>query len=1586
MVVWRPTSGGDGQSPTFEGARRSGRTRPPGKCNMRGNCGRKNFFSPPLPCPQDHVDAELPREEDFRRSLVQVCGPDYARGPVCCTSEQLESLSANLQQAEPLISSCPACRNNFRDLFCSFTCSPNQSQFLDVSSTQQVTGEDGTPSTAVKSVEFYISDAWKRAFYDSCKDVKFSASNGFVMDLIGGGAKDPDAFLKYLGDERPLVGSPFQINFPPASQTAASDGIGFGNATKPVPPLPFDPPPRHCSDPDLLSRCTCVDCPDVCATLPHLDPPSSRHSTCNLGTISCYSFAVLLLYAISLLVFAVAFRTSSKSRRKGRTSLRHRASGFSDLSDGSGFERVRLNSDDYFATGNIETPARGSTGRRHSSVASTPPSNGDGLIGARGLGHYTEEDSTSSSAPDSFGRGLGVGVGLGTTDALNALGTTQPRTYAVSNLLSRFFYRLGLRCAKSPWLTFGVAALLVSLAHIGWRSFEVETDPVRLWVASKSESKMQKEYFDHEFGPFYRTEQIFVMDATAYQGMQQVKESKSHLTDAKAALDWERLKWWSDVEDEIRNLRSTPNAYSLQDVCFAPAGRGSPCVVQSLMGYFQDDLEGNGIGPENWAETLDTCALNPAECLPAFQQPLKQNIVLGGIPETVKEAVPGGGEGGGQVRDRPGRPSDARAAVVTYVIDNSLNRTEVARAEEWERALERLLFSIAGLGSDTKGGDQGGEEHELARRGRELGIRIAFSTGVSLEQEIGSSSNTDVGIVVLSYLLMFLYAALTLGGPSSDPASSRPVLAPGNNSHHGAHTTAQRERETRGGGLAARVLSFLPHGSSRDDRSAQNRQDARPSWIRRLLLKPFFRGSKFSLGLFGIVIVLVSVSAAVGIFSAIGVKVTLIIAEVIPFMLLAVGVDNIFLLCNEMDRQNLLARKDQDADAEPSLGGEPSIGIPTSRPFAAQSAGGDDDDLSSEDNLEHGYGSLSAHGSSRYRVPSHERAARALSRMGPSILLSATTQVTAFLLGALVPMPAVRNFALYAAGSMLIASTLHCTVFVAAMALDADRVESGRFDCLPCVKIRDLGRVPHDSLSAQPATSSGNSLAGEGMLARFIRLSYAPTLLRPGAKRAVIAMFVGLLALSSIGVRKVEMGLDQRLALPANSYLRAYFDAIDAYLDVGPPVYFVARGVDPTLRQGQQALCGRFTTCQDLSLANTLEGERRRPQVSFLAEPASSWVDDFLQWLNPVLESCCRVRRNDPDTFCRPNDREALCQPCFLGREPSWNITMDGLPEDGEFMRYLLHWLESPTDSDCPLGGQASYSSAISLDRAQPEGGGGRGGGGGEVGETRVEASHFRTYFTPLRSQSDFIEALKSAQRISSEVSSRTGVEVFAFSVFFVFFSQYTSLATMATQVLGAAALSVFGITTLLLGSWRSAAVVTLCVSSSVLGVAAMMGVWGVEFNALTLVNLSVCSAISVEFCAHVARAFMRAPGSLPRSHPMSQRERDERAWAALVDVGSSVFSGIFCTKLLGVCVLIFTKSDLLKLYYAKTWLSLIVLGLVHGLVLLPVLLSYLGGRGFSSGEEENDVKRRLRGANEEAEEYGPLTQDTEQDDETGSE
>ncbi|KAG2739023.1 hypothetical protein P692DRAFT_20667695, partial [Suillus brevipes Sb2] len=84
---------------------------------------------------------------------------------------------------------------------------------------------------------------------------------------------------------------------------------------------------------------------------------------------------------------------------------------------------------------------------------------------------------------------------------------------------------------------------------------------------------------------------------------------------------------------------------------------------------------------------------------------------------------------------------------------------------------------------------------------------------------------------------------------------------------------------------------------------------------------------------------------------------------------------------------------------------------------------------------------------------------------------------------------------------------------------------------------------------------------------------------------------------------------------------------------------------------------------------------------------------------------------------------------------------------------------------------------------------------------------------------------------------------------------------------------------------------------------------------------------IAVEFCAHVASAFMSVGSSLPADHPAGQKERDETMCTALVDVGPSVLFGITFTKLVGMSVLALMRSKLLEIYYFRKWLTLIISG-----------------------------------------------------------
>ncbi|CUS13008.1 unnamed protein product [Tuber aestivum] len=1258
-----------------------------GVCALRGQCGKKSFFGAQLPCP-DNTPATEPSSKT-RKRLVEICGDAWKEGPVCCGDDQLGDLSKNLKRAEALIASCPACKANFFDLFCTFTCSPDQSLFLNVTATQTAS----TGKEVVTELDYLVSPSYGSGFFDSCKDVKFSGTNGYAMDLIGGGAKDYPAFLKFLGDEKPF-GSPFQIDFPPGDKLNA-------------PMKALDHSPKRCNDGDVAYRCSCVDCPAVCPALQEVEVGEE----CKVGVIPCLSFAVILIYSISLLILVGYTATEYYENLKKRSS-----------------ERSRL-----------------------------------------------LQDSAPSDDEDE-----GDVVGAGMMD--------RPyREYFLNSRLDDLFSWLGHTCASLPAITISSSVIIVGLLSLGWLRFSIETDPVRLWVSPTSEAALEKKFFDDNFDPFYRTQQAFLVNDTTEAG-------------ASPVLSYDVLSWWFDVENRIRRLKSLNYGVTLDDVCLKPTDAG--CVVQSVAGYFGNSFW--NVKEGTWRRDLRSCAAQPvqSQCLPDFGQPLNKDLILGGWQDT-------------------GDVVDSRAMIITWVLNNHAEGSkELVETMDWEQSLKSTLLAVQG-------------------EARERGLRLSFSTEVSLEEELNKSTNTDAKIVVISYIAMFIYASFALGSTSLT----------------------------------------IPHILNQSSK---------------LLVE-----SKFTLGIFGIIIVLMSVSASIGLFSAMGVKVTLIIAEVIPFLVLAVGVDNIFLIVHEFERVNY------------------------------------------------------SHPDERVEV----RVGKAMGRMGPSILLSATCETIAFALGAVVSMPAVRNFAIYAAGAVFINALLQVTMFVAVLSLNQKRVESNRMDCFPCFRAPGGyesngsaaslgGGIMSNARGEGIRNAPGFSMEEEGVLQKFMRKGYAPALLQKSTKRVVVGLFLGFFTAGIALLPKVELGLDQRIAIPNDSYLIGYFNDLYHYLGVGPPVYFVTRDYNVTTREAQQSLCGHFSTCDTFSLSNVLEQERKRPEISYIAEPAASWIDDFFLWLNPSLDQCCRVKKKNPSELCDEFSSDRVCKVCFEDRDPAWNITLNGMPEGDEFLGFLDTWLQAPTGEECPVAGKAAYSHAIVPDHDR----------------RTIKASHFRTSHTPLRSQRDFINAYASARRISELLSHKSGLEVFPYSKFYIFFDQYSSIVGLTEALLLAALACIFLVSSILLGSAQTGLVVSATVLMIVVDILGIMAVWGVSLNAVSLVNLVICVGIGVEFCSHVARAFM-FPSRSAVDRARGFRGKDARALSALTNVGGSVFSGITVTKLIGVCVLAFTRSKIFEIYYFRMWLALVVVAATHALIFLPVALSYFGGEGYvpddSYGGLEEDLRSR---------------------------
>uniref|UniRef100_A0A8C7WFP4 Niemann-Pick disease, type C1 n=1 Tax=Oncorhynchus mykiss TaxID=8022 RepID=A0A8C7WFP4_ONCMY len=590
--------------------------------------------------------------------------------------------------------------------------------------------------------------------------------------------------------------------------------------------------------------------------------------------------------------------------------------------------------------------------------------------------------------------------------------------------------------------------------------------------------------------------------------------------------------------------------------------------------------------------------------------------------------------------------------------------------------------------------------------------------------------------------------------------------------------------------------------------------------------------SKISLGIAGIVIVLSSVACSLGIFSYAGIPLTLIVIEVIPFLVLAVGVDNIFIIVQTYQRDERMPHEEL-----------------------------------------------------------HQQIGRILGDVAPSMFLSSFSETVAFFLGALSTMPAVRTFSLFAGLAVFIDFLLQISCFVSLLGLDAKRQEENRLDIMCCVKL--------------PEGKEGKT---DGFLFRFFKNIYAPFILKEWVRPIVVAVFVGLLSFSIAVTNKVEIGLDQKLSMPDDSYVLDYFKNLSTYLHTGPPVYFVVEdGHDYLSLEGQNSVCGGVG-CNNNSLIQQVY------TASLIRFNPSSWLDDYFDWVKPQ-STCCRYY-NSSGAFCNASVVDTLCVHC-RPMTPSGKLR----PTEQDFMNFLPMFLSDNPNAKCGKGGHAAYSSAVVL----------------KGNATSVGATYFMTYHTILKDSPDFIDAMKMARVLADNITTAMGHKVFPYSVFYVFYEQYLTIAYDTVFQLGVSLVAIFVVTTVLLGFelW-SGVLVSITIAMILVNMFGVMWLWDISLNAVSLVNLVMSCGISVEFCSHIVRAFSISVKST----------RVERAEEALAHMGSSVFSGITLTKFGGILILALSKSQIFQIFYFRMYLAMVLLGATHGLIFLPVLLSYAGTHG----------------------------------------
>uniref|UniRef100_A0A8C1XGN8 Patched 2 n=1 Tax=Cyprinus carpio TaxID=7962 RepID=A0A8C1XGN8_CYPCA len=657
--------------------------------------------------------------------------------------------------------------------------------------------------------------------------------------------------------------------------------------------------------------------------------------------------------------------------------------------------------------------------------------------------------------------------------------------------------------------------------------------------------------------------------------------------------------------------------------------------------------------------------------------------------------------------------------------------------------------------------------------------------------------------------------------------------------------------------------------------------------------------SQGAVGLAGVLLVALSVAAGLGLCSLLGLSFNAATTQVLPFLALGIGVDDMFLLAHSFTE-------------------------------------------------------------TRSNIPFKERTGDCLRRTGTSVALTSINNMIAFFMAALVPIPALRAFSLQAAIVVVFNFAMVLLIFPAILSLDLHRREDKRLDILCCFYSPCSSRViqiqpqefsdandnhhthitttvqaftqcdaagqhivtilpPTSQISTSPpsmlfttSSSTRDLLAQveepkEGRecvplpffrwnLSNFAREKYAPLLLKPETKTVVIVVFVALLSLSLYGTTMVHDGLYLTDIVPRDTKEYDFITAQFKYFSFYNMYLVTMDGFDYAHSQRQL-----------LQLHNAFNSVKYVVKDSNHKLPRM-WLHYFQDWLKGLqatFDADWEAGRITYDSYRNGTEDGALAYKLLIqtgSKKDPFNYSQltsrrlvdeDGLIPPEVFYIYLTVWV-----SNDPLGYAASQANFyphprewindkydttgenLRIPAAEP-----------------LEFAQFPFYLNGLRQASDFIEAIESVRTICEEFM-RQGIQNYPNGYPFMFWEQYIGLRhwfLLSISVVLACTFLVCAI--LLLNPW-TAGVIVFILAMMTVELFGIMGLIGIKLSAIPVVILIASVGIGVEFTVHIALGFLTAIG-----------DRNTRAAVAMEHMFAPVIDGAIST-LLGVLMLAGSEFD----------------------------------------------------------------------------
>lgn len=470
-----------------------------------------------------------------------------------------------------------------------------------------------------------------------------------------------------------------------------------------------------------------------------------------------------------------------------------------------------------------------------------------------------------------------------------------------------------------------------------------QSDPQEIYVPPKSRANVEQEYFNKEFGAFFRINTGW-LSPTSPTG-DPVKDN---------IFKHPYMDYMAFMQDAIVSgiSISNDNPYILDNFCYKPI-TGQGCLVESPLQYYQNDYQYCAPTTNEENQLYATCTVQvPGTtgriCFDDIGTPVLTFAVFGG--QTCSNVL---------TSDCDTCDIIASAMQLTFLLNK--NAYSISTAEDWEAQVFIWNFKSFNYAMNTT--------YNIDLDGPLEGVKDDY--------------NWDLINKIWDYHNSFI--------TNNEAQKCCTALNA---------TGACDECDVEGMDIFTLKADYLAERSVEDniqEESAENAAVAVISYILMLVYVSIALGffpsiyfMSFGLGLVGIFVVIFSLICGLGFTFYFNQKATMISVEVVPFLLLAIGVDNIFLI------------------------GRAERSVPD------------------------------------WVTDVDERIGFAMKEIGPSIFTAALCESIAFFVGLLTDVPALQNFCLIAGIGVVSDFFLQILLFVPALSIDRKRLKEKRADLLFC--------------------------------------------------------------------------------------------------------------------------------------------------------------------------------------------------------------------------------------------------------------------------------------------------------------------------------------------------------------------------------------------------------------------------------------------------------------------------------------------------------------------------------------------------------